>query len=128
MNTKRLWASMLIFVGVVAALLVVNLATDEHPALGLDLEGGVSVILAPDTDEATGEDLSFVRDLVRDQLESTGIAEPDVRVEGSNVIVDLPGVRDQADALEAVSVSGIVSLRPVLSCAGGAPDEASSTS
>ena len=128
MNTKRLWASMLIFVGIVGALLVVNIARNEHPALGLDLEGGVSVILAPDTEDASGEDLSFVRDLVRDQLESTGIAEPDVRVEGTNVIVDLPGVRDQAEALEAVSVSGIVSLRPVLTCGGGTPDEAAGQS
>ena len=128
MNTKRLWASMLIFVGIVGTLLVVNIVRNEHPALGLDLEGGVSVILAPDTEDATGEDLSFVRDLVRDQLESTGIAEPDVRVEGANVIVDLPGVRDQAEALEAVSVSGIVSLRPVLTCGGGTPDEAAGQS
>ena len=128
MNTKRLWASMLIFVGIVGSLLVVNIVRNEHPALGLDLEGGVSVILAPDTEDATGDDLSFVRDLVRDQLESTGIAEPDVRVEGANVIVDLPGVRDQAEALEAVSVSGIVSLRPVLTCGGGAPDEAAGQS
>lgn len=123
MNRKRLWATLIAFVGLTATLLVVNAVTDQHPALGLDLEGGVSVILAPDTDEATGEDLSFVRDLVRDQLESTGIAEPDVRVEGSNVIVDLPGVRDQAQALAAVSVSGIVDLRPVLAVGFGAPSD-----
>lgn len=123
MNRKRLWATLIAFVGLTATLLVVNAVTDRHPALGLDLEGGVSVILAPDTDEATGEDLSFVRDLVRDQLESTGIAEPDVRVEGSNVIVDLPGVRDQAQALAAVSVSGIVDLRPVLAVGFGAPSD-----
>lgn len=121
MNPKRLWASLIAFVAVTAALLVINLATNRQPALGLDLEGGVSVILAPETDEATGDDLSFVRDLVRDQLESTGIAEPDVRVEGANVIVDLPGVRDQAEALEAVSVSGIVDLRPVLAVGIGEP-------
>ena len=121
MNRKRLWATLLGFVGVTAALLVVNVARNEHPVLGLDLEGGISVILAPETDGATGEDLTFVRDLVRDQLESTGIAEPDVRVEGANVIVDLPGVRDQADALAAVSVSGIVDLRPVYAVGAGEP-------
>jgi preprotein translocase subunit SecD len=120
-NPTRLWASVLIFVGVAAALLTVTLVTGQHPALGLDLEGGVSVILAPETEEASGEDLSFVRDLVRDQLESQGIAEPDVRVEGENVIVDLPGVRDQAEALAAVSVSGIVELRPVLAVGAGEP-------
>ena len=122
MNSKRLWASLAIYVGIIATLLVVIVARNEHPALGLDLEGGVSVILAPDADDASADDLNFVRDLVRDQLESTGIAEPDVRVEGTNVIVDLPGVRDQAEALEAVAVSGIVSLRPVLSCVGGVAD------
>lgn len=123
MNRKRLWAELIAFVAVVAALLAVNAARDEHPVLGLDLEGGVSVILAPETDDATSEDLTFVRDLVRDQLEATGIAEPDVRVEGTNVIVDLPGVRDQAEALEAVSVSGIVDLRPVLAVGTGEPSE-----
>lgn len=123
MNRKRLWASLLAFVGLTAALLVVNAVRDEHPALGLDLEGGVSVILAPESEGATGDDLSFVRDLVRDQLESTGIAEPDVRVEGGNVVVDLPGVRDQEEALRSVSVSGIVDLRPVYSVGLGEPTD-----
>jgi preprotein translocase subunit SecD len=120
-NRGRLWASLLIFTGLAVGLLVVNVTADNSPALGLDLEGGVSVILAPETEDATGEDLGFVRDLVRDQLESTGIAEPDVRVEGANVIVDLPGVRDQEEALAAVSVSGIVDLRPVLAVGVGEP-------
>ena len=31
---------------------------------------------------ATEDDLIVVRDLIREQLESLGIAEPDVRVEG----------------------------------------------
>ena len=121
MNRKRLWASLIAFVALIGVLLAVNAARSEHPVLGLDLEGGVSVILAPEADEATAEDLTFVRDLVRDQLESTGIAEPDVRVEGANVIVDLPGVRDQAEALAAVSVSGIVELRPVYTAGAGEP-------
>ncbi|MDW3213165.1 MAG: protein translocase subunit SecD [Ilumatobacteraceae bacterium] len=114
MKKSGLWASVLLFIGLVVGLLGLNLAADNHPVLGLDLRGGVSVILAPEIDGTSSEDLEFVRDLVRDQLESTGIAEPDVRVEGTNVIVDLPGVRDQDDALAAVSVSGIVDLRPVL--------------
>ena len=56
---------------------------------------------------------------MRDQLESFGIAEPDVRVEGDNIIVDLPGVSDQSEAFEALQVSGIVELRPVIQCQVG---------
>jgi preprotein translocase subunit SecD len=99
-----------------ASLLVVNLALGNTPVLGLDLRGGVSVILAS-TEGAGDEDLIVIRDLIRDELEQRGIAEPDVRVEGSNVIVDLPGVKDQQDALDAVDIAGIVSLRPVYQCA-----------
>jgi len=118
-NRRALWGSLIGFVLVVAALLGVNLATENHPVLGLDLQGGVSVILQP-TEEVGEEDLDTVRSLIRDELESLGIAEPDVRVEGTNIVVDLPGVKDQAQALEAVDVAGIVTLRPVLLCQPGA--------
>ena len=116
MKRSRLWASLLGIVIASALLLVVNLALGNTPVLGLDLRGGVSVILAS-TEGAGDEDLIVIRDLIRDELEQRGIAEPDVRVEGSNVIVDLPGVKDQQDALDAVDIAGIVSLRPVLQCA-----------
>ncbi|MDJ0767391.1 MAG: protein translocase subunit SecD [Ilumatobacter sp.] len=120
MNKSALWASLVGFVALAGGLLALNLGLGNTPVLGLDLRGGVSVILAPDEAEATADDLGVIRDLVRDQLEATGIAEPDVRVEGENVIVDLPGVNDQEEALEQVSVSGIVTLRPVLTCNPGA--------
>jgi preprotein translocase subunit SecD len=113
---SRLWASLLGIVIASASLLTLNLALGNTPVLGLDLRGGVSVILAS-TEGAGDEDLIVVRDLIRDELEQRGIAEPDVRVEGSNVIVDLPGVKDQQDALDAVDIAGIVSLRPVFQCA-----------
>jgi preprotein translocase subunit SecD len=113
---SSLWVSLLGIVIVSASLLALNLALGNTPVLGLDLRGGVSVILAS-TEDAGDDDLIVVRDLIRDELEQRGIAEPDVRVEGSNVIVDLPGVKDQQDALDAVDIAGIVSLRPVLQCA-----------
>jgi preprotein translocase subunit SecD len=109
----RLWASLIGTVVIVVGLLVANLAAGNTPTLGIDLQGGVSVILQP-VEEATGEDLIVVRDLIRDELERTGIAEPDVRVQGANIVVDLPGVKDSDEALSRVDVSGVVELRPVL--------------
>jgi preprotein translocase subunit SecD len=126
MNRRRLWASLLGCLGVTFALLAINLGLANTPALGLDLQGGVSVVLAPDSG-ATGDDLLVIRDLIRDELENRGIGEPDVRVEGSNIVVDLPGVKDQRDALDAVDVAGIVTLRPVYQCFGP-PAEGSGSS
>lgn len=128
MIRRRLWMSLWAIVAVAAGLLVFNLAFGNRPVLGLDLQGGVSVILRPEGGDATNADLTVIRDLIRDELEGRGIAEPDVRVEGSNIIVDLPGVRDQQEALDAVDVAGIVTFRPVYTCAlDAAPDPASTT-
>jgi preprotein translocase subunit SecD len=73
----------------------------------------VSVILSP-TEPASADELTVIRDQIRSELERQGIAEPDVRVQGDTIVVDLPGVRDQQQALDAVDVSGVVELRPVL--------------
>jgi preprotein translocase subunit SecD len=110
---RRLWTSLIGVVLIVLITLGYNIATDNTPILGLDLQGGVSVILAP-TEDATAEELTVIRDLIRAELERQGIAEPDVRVQGDTIVVDLPGVRDQQEALDAVDVSGVVELRPVL--------------
>jgi preprotein translocase subunit SecD len=98
---------------IVIATLAFNIATSNTPILGLDLQGGVSVILAP-VEPASQQDLLIIRDLIRDELERRGIAEPDVRVQGATIVVDLPGVKDQNAALSAVDVSGVVELRPVV--------------
>ncbi|RLE25816.1 MAG: protein translocase subunit SecD [Actinobacteria bacterium] len=111
--TRRLWFSLIGVVLIVVGALIGNLATGNTPILGLDLQGGVSVILAP-VEPASSDDLIVIRDLIRNELESRGIAEPDVRVQGETIVVDLPGVRDQREALDAVDVSGVVELRPVL--------------
>ena len=113
---RRLWTSLIGVVLIVFGTLAYNIVTDNTPILGLDLQGGVSVILAP-VEPASPEDLLVIRDLIRDELERRGIAEPDVRVQGQTIVVDLPGVKDQADALDAVDVSGVVELRPVVNFA-----------
>ena len=80
----------------------------------------MSVILAP-VEPASGDDLIVIRDLIRSELENQGIAEPDVRVQGQAIVVDLPGVKDQQQALDAVDVSGVVELRPVVEPASAPP-------
>lgn len=115
MNTRALWVSMVGFVLLAGTLLGINVGLGNSPILGLDLQGGLSVIYAT-AEPAEPEELEVVRDLMRGQLEDFGIAEPDVRVEGDNIIVDLPGVTDQEAAFDALQVSGIVTLRPVIQC------------
>nr|MBA2388553.1 hypothetical protein [Acidimicrobiia bacterium] len=117
----RLWTSLLGIVLAAVALLGYDLWKGNEPALGLDLQGGVSVVLQP-TQDVERDELETVSELVRDAVDSLGIAEPDVRVEGATIVVDLPGVDDQQEALDLVNVAGEVTLHPVLGCTGPEPD------
>lgn len=85
------------------------------PRLGLDLQGGTSVVLtAP---EGTDPDLLQVAtDIMTRRIEDFGeVQEPDIAISGDDtVVVQLPGVEDEQRAIEAVGQTGRLSFRPVL--------------
>ncbi len=93
------------------------IALDWTPRLGLDLQGGTSVILeAPEgTDEQVVE---TAVEVMRRRIEDFGsVQEPEISVSGgTSILVQLPGVTDQERALEAVGRTGLLSFRPVRSC------------
>ena len=68
---RRLWAWVISTVVIVLVLFVGNITLSNTPILGLDLQGGVSVILAP-VEPATQSDLIVIRDLIRSQAGEPG--------------------------------------------------------
>lgn len=102
------------------------MAAGLTPRLGLDLQGGTSVILtAPeDTDP---ELLEVATGIMTRRIEDFGaVQEPDIAISGNDtVVVQLPGVEDEQRAIEAVGQTGLLSFRPVLESfpAGEAPEE-----
>jgi SecD/SecF fusion protein len=85
---------------------VVALALFRTPTLGLDLQGGLEVILqakAPRGREITQEDLDRSIEIMRQRVDKSGVGEPDIRRQGENQIaVQLAGVHDAARAAELV--------------------------
>jgi preprotein translocase subunit SecD len=111
---------------VVFGSLAGNLVAGNEPALGLDLQGGISV-----TQEPVGEYDSVSLDLaverIRDRVDSLGVAEPEIIRQGDAIVVNLPGVDNQDEALRLVQVTGAVLLRPVLLAQPISPIDTSST-
>ena len=91
-----------------------TLATGSSPELGLDLQGGVSVVLAP-TGEASGEQLDQALAIIRDRVDALGVAEPDITRQGDNIVVQLPGAKNRDRALALVGQTAELRFRPVLS-------------
>ena len=93
--------------------LAVTLLTGHSPQLGLDLQGGVSVVLAP-TGKATGDQLDQSLNIIRSRVDALGVAEPDITRQGQDIVVQLPGVKNRDRALELVGQTAELRFRPVL--------------
>ena len=85
---------------------VVALALFKTPTLGLDLQGGLEVVLqakAPRGREITQEDLDRSKDIMEERVNKLKVGEPEIRTQGSDQIsVELPGVHDAARAAQIV--------------------------
>ncbi|QIB26538.1 protein translocase subunit SecD [Caloranaerobacter azorensis] len=78
----------------------------ESMKLGLDLEGGVFVVLEAQTD-AQGAELERIMEqakaIIRQRVDGLGVAEPNIVLEGKKRIrIELPGVKNAQDAIDII--------------------------
>jgi preprotein translocase subunit SecD len=85
--------------------------------LGLDLEGGTQIILAPKLEsgqQVNGEQLSQAVSIIRQRVDASGVSEAEISTQGGqNIVVSIPGTPDQ-DTLNRIESSAKLEFRPVL--------------
>jgi preprotein translocase subunit SecD len=95
------------------AAISTTLGLGKKPLLGLDLQGGASVVL-----QAKGtykpEALDKAKEIIRSRVDGLGVAEPEITKQGNNIVISLPGVSDQQKALDLVGKTAELRFRPVL--------------
>lgn len=90
------------------------IATGAQPRLGLDLEGGLSVILTAEGEVRT-DVLDKTVQIIRERIDALGVAEPEVSAAGDrNILIQLPGVEDQDAALELIGTTAQLTFRQVI--------------
>src|SRR3954452_23884918 len=110
---KKLLYSLIGILVVAFGGLILTVASGDSPSLGLDLQGGISITQKP-VGAFNTSSLDLAVDRIRERVDSLGVAEPEILRQGDAVVVNLPGVKNQAQAEELVKVTGQVYLRPVL--------------
>lgn len=113
MTRRRLALTLFGLLVVVFGSLAGNLVAGNEPSLGLDLQGGVSVTQEP-VGDYNSESLDLAVERIRERVDSLGVAEPEIIRQGDAIVVNLPGVDNQDEAIKLVQVTGAVLLRPVL--------------
>jgi preprotein translocase subunit SecD len=104
----------LVIITILAILMLAGtLIAGNTPQLGLDLQGGASVVLQPP--KGTPKDtVNQAIEIIRNRVDALGVAEPQISRQGRAVVVELPGVKNQKKALEVVGTTAELRFRPVL--------------
>jgi preprotein translocase subunit SecD len=105
--------SLVAILALTVAALAATFAAGNSPLLGLDLQGGVSVVLQP-TNDVDSDTLDQSIEIIRRRVDGLGVAEPEVTRQGSTILVQLPGVDNQQRAVELVGQTAELRFRPVL--------------
>jgi preprotein translocase subunit SecD len=102
--------TVLIAVGWLTYTLTIGART---PQLGLDLQGGTSVVLGVKAGQtATSAQLDQAISIIRRRVDGLGVAEPEITRQGKFIVVSLPGVKDSAHAIELVGRTAKLQFRP----------------
>jgi preprotein translocase subunit SecD len=107
-----------LLVGVIWGVIAVQ---GIEPRLGLDLRGGSSVTFVPTNPRGgapTAEQLNTTVDIIRNRVNSKGVAESEVNLEGGNIVVSIPNVSNPDDVIAAVGTTAQLQFRPVKEIVG----------
>jgi len=123
---KKSITTLVVTLAIVTGTFIATLVAGWHPGLGLDLQGGASVVLQP-VGDYTNEAMNEAVDIIRRRVDAFGVAEPEIVRQGNTVVVSLPGVKDQDRALEIVGQTALLRFRPVLQYGPVSPTTPSTT-
>lgn len=109
---RRDWWWLLLIVAIVAGAIWIARHPDYPVRQGLDLQGGLQVLLAADVpaDETiTADDMTAARQIISQRVNALGVAEPLVQVEGERrILVELPGIENPDEAIELIQETALL--------------------
>lgn len=119
MATNFKW-KVIIVVVVVASCLWLMYPPQERINLGLDLQGGMHLVLKVDTDklsdDAKNGAVKRALEIIRNRVDQFGVAEPSIQLKGKNrIIVELPGVEDRERAVALIGKTALLEFNMVAS-------------
>jgi SecD/SecF fusion protein len=98
----------------VALLAVPGSPLHKKPTLGLDLQGGLEVVLKakPDKGQTFSEsDLDRSVEIMRSRVDKIGVSEPEIRKQGKDqIVIELPGVHNQERAAALIGKTAKLEL------------------
>ncbi|HMK63996.1 MAG TPA: protein translocase subunit SecD [Acidimicrobiales bacterium] len=113
MRERPLVISLVVCVAVAIVAFGATMAGRWAPKLGLDLAGGAEVIYQPAHKVSSGN-LSTAVDIMRNRVDAAGVAGANIGTQGSDIVVQLPGVKNANSLIKTIGTTAEMLFRPVL--------------
>ncbi len=115
---KNLFWRFIVVFAVLTASVLLAFPLDERINLGLDLQGGMYLIMRVDTsalDEGAREDaVERALEVLRNRIDQFGVREPIVQIQGEDqIVIQLPGMTDRARALDLIGRTALLEFKLV---------------
>src|SRR5881227_1338029 len=115
----------------VAALAIPGSPAHKKVTLGLDLQGGLEVVLKAQPTKGQKLDSSALDrsvSIMRQRVDKLGVSEPEIRKQGSNqIVIELAGVHDPAKAASIIGKTAQLELYDLETSLSGPSLSASGT-
>lgn len=113
-HTRLFWLIVLLTIGAIYVIVT------KPVRLGLDIQGGMRVVLRAQKEQLssgkwTQQNLETVAGIIRKRVDALGVAEPVIYTKPNQdqIVVELPGVRDEKEALKSIQTTARLEFRYV---------------
>ncbi|HDZ77391.1 MAG TPA: protein translocase subunit SecD [Candidatus Omnitrophica bacterium] len=115
---KKLFWKIGLIVLVVATSLWYSFPLDKRINLGLDLKGGMHLVLKVDTSELPADAKAGAPEraleVIRNRIDLFGVAEPSMHLQGDDqIVIQLPGLTDRQRALQLIGETALLEFKMV---------------
>lgn len=113
MNPRTLLWSLSVILVVAIVSVGATFMTGKAPLLGLDLKGGVEVVLQPQTKNTSSTTLNEAVTIINNRVNGYGISNASVTKQGSDIVIELPGAKNDTQVLKELGQTAQLFFRPV---------------
>jgi len=116
LSNKQKYILSLLFIFILVAGSIYLLIT-KPPKLGLDLQGGMNVILtakAKSGTKVTSKTMDLAVSVIEQRVNKLGVSEPQISRQGSrSIMVQLPGIKNPDKVLDVIGKTALLEFKPV---------------
>jgi preprotein translocase subunit SecD len=106
--------SLFVMLAISFGSLFATISAGWSPKLGLDLAGGAEVVLTPAAGRTiSASQLAVTETIIRERVQGIGVSGATVQIQGSQIVVQVPGVTDARRILSIIDSTAQLLFRPV---------------